>query len=102
MNTKLEGKIAGGRGGCYKFRDAVVDFYVQGIGFINGVQPRVGVEPSPHMRPVINHGGKVRARLEAMDIEELKPEWETKLAIDRSPSGQRPNVLALGQPPLSS
>ena len=95
MFYKVELKIDGGREACWIVKEALgnlfekVDFRFRGEN-----PPRVVLESSPEMQPVIAAGFRMLGFLERQGIQNLKPEWGRTLSIYQAMPAQRPIFLA--------
>ena len=92
--TKFVLKIEGGKEACFKVKDALETILAPGAHNINQTTPKVRIEPSPEMQPIINEGGRMLGFLERQGIQRLKPEWGQTLRIFQTRPEQRPILLA--------
>ena len=69
----------------------------EGEGLINGLKPRVTVDPSPEMKPYIDQGGKLLGILQAKGVpnDHLRPEWGPPVRIYDNPQKEAP--LCIGE-----
>ena len=65
-------------------------------GLINGLTPRVVVEPSPEMKPYIDAGGKCMGALQAKGVHKssVRPEWGPPVKIFDNRQADRPVCVA--------
>ena len=71
------------RDGAWKVKDDIVRILSEGKCFINDIEPRAVLEPSPVMKPLIDQGGKALGLLERKGVAKgsMLPEWGPPVRI---------------------